>query len=90
MPKNADWQDTYCSPDTGNVRYPSTAKESIGGFAYVYTQDIKYVRELDINHFVQVWDGKSWTRFDGQNLGQRAEVEGPPQFDPDEEEDPNW
>ncbi len=90
MPKNADWQDTYCSPDTGNVRYPSSAKESVGGFAYVYTQDLKYVRELEAHHFVQVWNSGSWVRFDGNNLEDRNEPEEPPQFDPDENQDPNW
>ena len=90
MPKNADWQDTYCSPETGNVRYPSSAKESVGGFAYVYTQDLKYVRELEAHHFVQVWNSGSWVRFDGSNLDHRIEPEGPPQFEPDENQDPNW
>lgn len=90
MSKNADWRETYCSPDTGNARYPSSAKESVDGYAYIYTQDLKYLHELASFHIVQVWNGSGWAPFDGRSPAEREEPEGPPSFEPDEPEDPNW
>ena len=91
MPKNMDWRDTYCSPETGNLRYPSSAKESVAGFAYVYTQDLKYARELAAFNAVEGWNNDRWVQFDGYSLGSREEPQAPPEVEGREEPaDPNW
>ncbi len=65
MPKNMDFSDTYCSPDEGNVRYPSVAKKSFNGWAYVYTKDPDYVNDLSLHHRVEVRDNKRWVIYSG-------------------------
>lgn len=66
MFKNLDYKSTYCEPEYGNIRYPSGVKEAYDGWAYVFTQDINYVRDLTVYHVVEVRVGKSeWIPFSG-------------------------
>jgi len=65
MFKNLEYKDTYCIPDSGNIRYKSNARKSVEGWAYVYTQDKEYVNDLAINHFVQVRCKKGWIQYSG-------------------------
>lgn len=89
MVRNADWSHTYCEPEAGNVRYPSTAREAVRGYAYVYSKDLNYVRDLQLYHEVQVWSQDHWVPFNGTNLQDREEPEPPPESF-SEENDPNW
>ena len=90
MEKNLGWKDTYSSPEAGNVRYPSTANQAVGGYADVYALDLKCVRELATRNTVHVFIEDRWVSFDGYNLAERAEPEAPPAFEKDAPEDPNW
>lgn len=65
MYKNLDYKDTYSSPEHANVRYPSEAIASIGGFAYVFTQDAEYVHHLAHYHLVEVKYRGAWCQYTG-------------------------
>lgn len=65
MYKNMDYKDTYSSPEHANVRYPSQALASVGGYAYVFTQDDEYVRHLSHYHLVQVKYKGLWCGYTG-------------------------
>ncbi len=74
MYKNMDYKDTYCNSNDGNIRYPSYAKESIAGWAYVFTQDIDYVTDLSVHHTVQIRYQNKWIPFFGY-LPTRDEID---------------
>jgi hypothetical protein len=91
MGVNADWQETYTTPEYANVRYPSSAKKAICGWAYVRTIDQEYVDRLSGEILVQVKRDQAWVRYDGV-LPKPYEQDFPPE---DlgrewEDEDPNY
>lgn len=63
--KNADYKDTYCDPTAGNIRYPSTARGAVDGWAYVFTQDVNYANDLAGKHLVEVRCRDGWRQFTG-------------------------
>lgn len=65
MYKNMDYKDTYCCPSGANIRYPSNAKDSIKGWAYIFTQDNEYVNDLQVYYLVQVRTGDGWVGYTG-------------------------
>ncbi|MBX3702083.1 MAG: hypothetical protein KF903_13915 [Dokdonella sp.] len=87
MFKNMDYQDTYASPEHANVRYPSSAKQSIGGWAYVFSQDAEYVYGLSRHHDVQVKTTSGWARYSGKLPNPEDLVEEDPPFDVEDETD---
>lgn len=86
MYKNMDYKNTYCAPHYANVRYPSDAAASIDGWAYVFTQDEDYVRDLSVNHNVEVQFRSQWEVFSG-NLPSAGEMNAEPETSPDEDDD---
>lgn len=65
MGKNAIFRETYSSPEYGNVRYKSDAKESVAGWAYVHTTDNDYVSDLSLFRIVQIRHGDAWIAYTG-------------------------
>lgn len=63
--KNMEYGNTYCSPEAGNIRYPSSAKASVGGWAYVFTQDLEYAAGLGLYRPVNVRFEDQWVPFSG-------------------------
>ena len=91
MPVNMDWENTYSTPDFANVRYPSVAAQSVGGWAYVFTKDEDYVRRLSYYHHVVVRVDDRWVLFSGElpDPDDSMEMEPPP-YAGDEELDPDY
>lgn len=91
MSKNMDYEDTYSTPEFGNVRYPSTAKKAINGWAYVYSKDSAYVFGLSQHHDVQVREGDRWIKYDG-HLPETEDLIGqePPPYLGEDDSDPNY
>lgn len=95
MVRNADWKDTYCTPEVGNVRYPSSVAEAVGGWAYVYTADDDYPAHLAFHGpAVQVRYKNRWLPYQGVLPTHDEAFDdssgGPPEFEPDEAPDPNY
>lgn len=63
--RNDDYKNTYTSPEYGNVRYPSSSRSAIKGWAYVFTQDRNYVERLSHNHLVEVKSEGVWCAYAG-------------------------
>lgn len=64
--KQLDYKATYTTPSYANVRYASTAMESIDGWAYIYTKDSGYVEDLAYNRPVEVKINNEWMPFSGE------------------------
>lgn len=64
--KQLDFKGTYTTPTYANVRYSSSAKESIDGWAYVFTKDSGYVEDLAFNRPVEVKMDGAWVPFSGE------------------------
>lgn len=94
MVTNADYQATYTTPEHGVVRYPSSAKESVNGWAYVFTKDESYPADLQSKgHMVQVRFDNQWIAYDGWLPSEEeafGETDHPPFAEPDETPDPNY
>jgi len=63
--KNMEYENTYCNPEAGNIRYPSSAKASVRGWAYVFTQDHEYAAGLGFHRAVYVRFEDQWVPFSG-------------------------
>ena len=83
MVHTSDWRNTYCTPEAGNVRYPSNAKYAYNGWAYYNTKDVPGIQELAFHRPTQALIGGLWVV-----VG--AEFDGPEpdtiDFDPDSED----
>lgn len=97
MVKMALGMETYASAETGNVRYPSTAREAENGWAYVLSKDKRYVRELAHHNHVEVrHDDGGWSKFHGEfpsgweDWGSGAFRDAPPGMQWDDPEAENY
>ena len=88
MFKNVTFRETYSSPESGNVRYPSSAAKSINGWAYVFTKDEGYVYGLAQHHNVEVWERNGWVPYSGRLPF--APVDEAREREEDEDNDPNY
>jgi hypothetical protein len=64
--KHLDFLGTYTKQIYANVRYVSSAKESIDGWAYIFTKDSGYVEDLAYNRRVEVKMDGEWVPFSGE------------------------
>jgi len=51
--RKMNFKDNYRNSEDGDIRCPIHAKDSFGGWAYVFIQAMDYVKDLAIHHPVQ-------------------------------------
>lgn len=51
---------TYCEPEFGNVRYPSTSKNAVDGLAYACIRDPEHLYGLAQHHAAEIFQKGQW------------------------------
>lgn len=87
---NVEYRDTYTRPEFANARYPSSAEQSIDGWAYILTKDPDYLHRLAHYHLVEVRENGEWVPFQGQIDEAGGYDDEPPPFAGNDESDPNY